>query len=100
MRTFLAPIHLALTIVILIWDIVLAGRMAQNRRSSRVFQAVSGLAALLLLPGLLFTLATSTVITGRAVATMDWVWPAVLILFAIQAVHAFFGRLVNPASGL
>jgi hypothetical protein len=99
MRTFLAPAHLALTIIILIWDIVLAGRIAQNRRSSRLFQAVSGLAALMVLPGLLLTLATSTVITGRAVVTMDWVWPAVLVLFAFQAVYALVRRIVNPIWG-
>ena len=100
MRTFLAPAHLALTIIILIWDIVLAGRIAQNRQSPRLFQSMSGLAALLLLPGLLFTLATSTSITGHSVATMDWIWPAVLILFAVQAAYAFVKRLVNPVWGL
>ncbi len=100
MRNFLAPAHLALTVIILVWDIVLAGRIAQNRQSSRVFQSVSGLAALLVLPGLLFTLATSTIITGRAVANMDWVWPAVLVLFAIQAVYALALGMVNWAWGV
>jgi hypothetical protein len=99
MRTLLAPAHLALTIIILIWDIVLAGRIAQNSQSSKIFQSLSGLAALMVLPGLLLTLATSTIITGRAVVTMDWVWPAVLILFALQAVYAFVRRLVNPFWG-
>lgn len=99
MRNFLAPAHLALTIIILVWDIVLAGRIAQNSQSPRAFQAISGLAALLVLPGLLLTLATSTIITGRAVVTMDWVWPAVLVLFAAQAVYALFRRLVNPLWG-
>ena len=100
MRTLLAPAHLALTIIILIWDIVLAGRIAQNSQSPRVFQAVSGLAALLVLPGLLLTLATSTIITGRAVATMDWVWPAVLVLFALQATYALVRGWVNPLWGI
>jgi len=99
MRTLLAPAHLALTIVILIWDIVLAGRMAQNRQAPRVFQALCGLAALLVLPGLLLTLATSTIITGRAVVAMDWLWPVVLALFAVQAVYALMRRMVNPLWG-
>ena len=99
MSTFLAPLHLALTIIILVWDIVLAGRIAQNRQSSRLFQGVSGLAALLVLPGLLFTLATSTIMTGRAVAVMDWVWPAVLVLFAFQALYASVRWIVNPIWG-
>jgi hypothetical protein len=100
MRTLLAPALLALTVIILIWDIVLAGRIAQNRQAPRVFQAVSGLIALLVLPGLLFTLATSTIITGRAVVAMDWVWPAVLVLFAIQALYALLRGLVNFVWGL
>jgi hypothetical protein len=99
MRPLLAPAQLALTIVILIWDIVLAGRMAQNRQAPRVFQAICALAALLVLPGLLLTLATSTVITGRAVVAMDWMWPAVLALFAVQAVYAVARRMVNPLWG-
>jgi len=100
MRAFLAPAQLALTIIIVIWDVVLAGRIAQNRQAPRVFQAVCGLAALLIVPGLLFTLATSTIITGRAVVAMDWIWPMVLVLFAFQAVYAFVRRLVNPFWGL
>ena len=100
MRTLLAPAHLALTVIILIWDVFLAGRIAQNSQSPRIFQAISGLAALLLLPGLLLTLATSTIITGRAVATMDWIWPAVLVLFAVQATYALLRGWVNPLWGL
>jgi len=100
MRAFFAPALLALTIIIVAWDVVLAGRIAQNRQAPRVFQAVCGLAALLLVPGLLFLLATSTIITGRAVVTMDWVWPAVLVLFAFQAVYAFVRRIVNPLWGI
>jgi len=100
MRAFLAPAHLALTIIIVIWDVVLAGRIAQNRQAPRVFQAVCGLAALLLVPGLLFLLATSTIITGRSVVAMDWVWPAVLVLFAFQAGYAFVRRIVNPLWGI
>jgi hypothetical protein len=100
LRTLLAPAHLALTIIILVWDIVLAGRIAQNRQASRFFESVSGLGALLLLPALLLALATSTSITGRAVVTMDWVWPAVLVLFAVQATYALLRRAVNPVWGL
>ncbi|MFI5227981.1 MAG: hypothetical protein ACHQWU_02860 [Gemmatimonadales bacterium] len=100
MRTLLAPAHLALGAIIVIWDIVLAGRIAQNRQSPRFFQAVSGLGALLLVPALLLTLATATLITGRAVAAMDWLWPAMLVLFAVQALYALLFRLVNPVWGI
>jgi hypothetical protein len=99
MKTLLAPAHLALTAIILIWDIVLAGRIAQHSQAPKTFQALSGLAALLVLPGVLLTLATSTVVTGRAVSTMDWVWPAVLLIFAAQSIYALFRRIVNPLWG-
>jgi hypothetical protein len=95
MTPWLAPAHLALACVILIWDIVLAGRIAQLRQAPRVLQAISGVAALLVLPGVLLALATSTIITGRAVVTMDWVWPMVLVLFALQAIYTLMRRLVN-----
>lgn len=100
MSNLLPSAQIALTIVILIWNIVLAGRIAQNRQAPRFFQAVSGLAALLLIPGVLLTIATSTLITGRAVADMDWLWPAVLVLFAIQAVYALARRLVSLVWGI
>ncbi len=100
MTPWLAPAHLALSCVILIWDIVLAGRVAQLRQAPPALQAISGMAALLLLPGVLLALATSTIITGRAVVMMDWVWPVVLVLFAVQAVYALVRRLVNVWWGI
>ena len=42
MRNMLAPAHLALTGIILIWDIVLAGRIAQNDRRSGRFSSCAG----------------------------------------------------------
>lgn len=100
MRTWLPVAHIALAIIILVWDIVLAGRISQLRQAPRAFQAISGMAALLILPALLLALATTTIITGRAVATMDWVWPAVLVLFTVQAVYAVSHRLVNYLWGV
>lgn len=89
-----APAHLVLAGIIVIWDIVLAGRIAQNDQAERPLQVMCGFAALLLLPALLLKLATSTLLTSRAVASMDWLWPAVLILFAAQSVYALMRGLV------
>jgi hypothetical protein len=100
MTSWLAPAYLALSLIILVWDIVLAGRIAQLRQAPRPLQAMSGLIALLALPAVLLALATSTIITGRAVVTMDWVWPALLVLFAAQAVYALARGLVNVAWGV
>jgi hypothetical protein len=94
MRDLLAPAHLALTGIILIWDIVLAGRIAQNDKAERPLQLMCGFAALMIVPALLLSFATSTVLTNRAVSAMDWLWPAVLILFATQSVYALVRGLV------
>ena len=96
MRQWLAPAHLALTLVIIIWSVVLAGRIAQLRQASKPFAAVSGLAGLLLVPAFIIAMATTTVITGRAIAAVDWIWPVTVSLFAIQAAYAVARRLVNP----
>jgi hypothetical protein len=96
---WLAPAHLALTLVIITWSVVLAGRIAQLRLASRPFAAITGLAGLLLVPAFIIALATTTVITGRAIAAVDWVWPLTVLLFAIQAAYAVARRLVNPLWG-
>ena len=100
MIPWLPQAHLALSVIILLWDIALAGRIAQLRQASRPFAALNGLCALLALPALILHLATSTVITGRAVYTMDWIWPALLVIFAAQALYALGARLVNPTWGV
>src|SRR5262245_5241144 len=100
MTTWLPPAHLALTIVIVLWDIVLAGRIARVPQAPRAFATITGLAGLLLLPALVVAVATSTVITGRAILLVDWIWPAALVLFAVQAVYALVRGLVYPAWGI
>ncbi|HEY8175516.1 MAG TPA: hypothetical protein VIF32_07485 [Gemmatimonadaceae bacterium] len=99
MRQWLAPAHLALTLVIIIWNVVLAGRIAQLRQASKPFAAITGMAGLLLIPACIVAVATTTLITGRAIAAIDWIWPATLVLLAVQAVYATSRRLVNPLWG-
>jgi len=88
-----------LTLVIIIWDVVLAGSIAQVRLASRPFANLTGLAGLLLIPAVIVAVATTTVITGRAISAIDWIWPSVVLLFAIQSVYAVARRLVNPLWG-
>ena len=85
MTTFLPAAHLALSLVIVLWDVVLAGRIAQLRLASRPFAAITGMCGLLLMPALILHLATSTFITGRAVMAVDWIWPLIVVLCAVQA---------------
>lgn len=100
MSVWLPPAHLALCLVVVVWDIVLAGRIARVPEAPQAFATLTGLAGLLALPALVVALATTTVITGRAILYVDWIWPAVLVVFAAQAVYALARRLVNPLWGL
>ena len=99
MNNGLAPAHLVLTLVIIVWNVMLAGRIAQLRQASRTFAALTGFAGLLVVPAFIVAIATTTVITGRGIATIDWVWPATVVLFSIQAIWAVSRRLVNPLWG-
>ena len=100
MTTFLPAAHLALSLIIVLWDVVLAGRIAQLRLASRPFAAITGLCGLLVIPALIIRMATSTFITGRAVVAVDWIWPLIVALFAVQAIYAVSRRLVNYLWGV
>jgi hypothetical protein len=99
MKQWLAPAHLTLTLVIIVWNVVLAGRIAQLRQATKPFAALTGLAGLLIVPAFIVAIATTTLITGRGIVAIDWLWPATLLLFMIQSVYAVSRRLVNPAWG-
>ena len=97
--TFLPLLQLLLVAVVLIWNVVLAARIAQVRTLPRTLVGLSALAGFLVVPALLIHLATTSSITGRAVLDVDWIWPFTVVLFAIQALYAAVRRLVNPFLG-
>ena len=99
MGQLLAPIHLALTLIIIVWDVVLAGRIAQLRQATPPFATLTGMAGLLVVPAYIVAIASTTIITGRAIASVDWLWPATVTLVAVQAVYAVARRTVNPLWG-
>ena len=99
MKYWLAPGHLALTLVIIVWNVLLAGRIAQLRLASRPFAILTGLAGLLMIPAFVVAIATTSVITGRAIAAVDWLWAFTIVLCAVQACWALSRRLVNPLWG-
>lgn len=101
MTAFLPLLQLVLVAVIVVWDVVLAGRISQVQGSAlpRPFVFLSALAGFLLPPALLIHLALTDAITGRSVMAMDWIWPFTLVLFAAQALYAATRRLVNPFLG-
>jgi hypothetical protein len=99
MRSFFPLIQVLLVAVILGWDVLLTGRIAQVRTLPRTFVTLSALAGFLLIPALLIHLATASSITGRAIVAVDWLWPTTVVLFAFQALYAASQRLVNPFLG-
>jgi hypothetical protein len=99
MRAFLPLLLFILVALILIWNVVLAGRIAQVRTLPRGFVTLSALAGFLVVPALVIHLATTSSITGRAITSVDWIWPLTVVLFALQALYAAARRLVNPFLG-
>jgi hypothetical protein len=99
-KSWLAPAHLALTLVIIVWNVLLAGRIAQLRMASKSFAIITGMAGLLMIPAFVVAIATTSVITGRALAAVDWLWALTVVLCATQATWALSRRLVNPLWGL
>jgi hypothetical protein len=99
MRAFFPLLQFILVTVIVMWDVVLTGRIAQVRTLPRAFVMLTALAGFLLLPSLIIHLATTSAITGRSVIAVDWLWPVTVVLFALQALYAATRRLVNPFLG-
>ncbi|HEY7859839.1 MAG TPA: hypothetical protein VIB98_00285, partial [Gemmatimonadaceae bacterium] len=105
MSTLLAPsqlatAHLVLTALVLIWDLTIAGRAARLQTTPRTMAFLCALSGLLLLPALTVLLVSTSILTGRALYTLAWVWPATLVVIAIQAAYALSSRAVAPLIGV
>ena len=99
MRAFLPLLLFLLVALILVWNVVLAARIANVRTLPRPFVTLSALAGFLVVPALVIHLAATSSITGRAITSVDWLWPVTVVLFALQALYAAARRLVNPFLG-
>ena len=86
--------------LVLLWDVFLAGQIAQLRRAPRFFRGVTALGGLLIAPALLVVITSASVLNGRAIHVIAWVWPLTLAIFALQAAYAVGKRLVTPFIGL
>jgi len=95
----LGAIYLALSVAMIAWDILMAGRIAQLRRIPRGFQAVTGIAGLLILPALVVAYTSQSLLYGRAILLVSWLWPFTALLFVLQTVYALGRRLVTPLLG-
>src|SRR3954469_18585438 len=95
----LGAIYLALSVAMIAWDILMAGRIAQLRRIPRAFQAITGIAGLLLVPALVIAYTAQSLLYGRAIFLVAWLWPFTTLLFVLQAIYALTRRLVTPLLG-
>jgi len=95
----LSAIYLALSLAMIAWDILVAGRIAQLRRIPRGFQAITGIAGLLLVPALVVAYTAQSLLYGRAIFLVAWLWPFTALMFVVQTVYALGRRLVTPLLG-
>ncbi len=95
----LGALFFALTVAMIAWDILQAGRIVQLRRTPRVFQRITGIAALLLVPALVVAYTAQSLLYGRAIYLVSWLWPFTTILFVVQTIYALARRLVTPLLG-
>jgi hypothetical protein len=96
MREPLLAAHVALSALILLWDVAVAARIARKRNAPRPFAFLSALVGLLIAPALLVAVASASTLFGRALQATAWIWPAVIVLAAVQALWAASRRLVAP----
>lgn len=96
----LALLHAIATALIVSWDVWMTGQIGRSRAVPRAFVALTGLGGLLLVPGAIVAMATSSLLYGRALSTVAWLWPATLLLLAVQAWYATVRGLVAPPLGV
>ena len=95
----LGAIFFALTAAMIAWDILMAGRIVQLRRTPHAFQRITGIAALLLVPALVVAYTAQSLLYGRAIYLVAWLWPFTTMLFVLQSIYALARRLVTPLLG-
>lgn len=100
MTRILPPVYWIAMAAILLWDVQLAGRIAQNRKAPRLIALLSALAGLLVVPAAIAAAAAPSLYSGRVVQAITWLWPLVHVLVALQVVTAVARRHVTPAVGI
>jgi hypothetical protein len=96
----LVPLYIVLSALMVAWNVLLAGRIAQLRGAPRRFAAASALAGLLVAPAAIVAIAAASTVYGRALQPVAWVWPATTLLFVFQAIYATSRGLVTPFFGI
>lgn len=88
----LATAHLVLCGVALIWNLWIAGRAARVQGLPRTVAFLSALGGLLVVPALVVLLVTNSLLAGRTLFSLVWIWPATVLFFTAQAAFALARR--------
>ncbi len=81
------------SVLLLTWDVGLAGRLARVAEAPRGWASLTAVTGLLLIPAALIRVVGSSLLEGRTVASLGWLWPLVLTLVGAQAVITLVFRL-------
>lgn len=92
--------YFGLAALIVVWNVAAAGRIIRSRGAPRIFTGATAFGALLLIPALLVAVSDASLVYGRAIQPIAWLWPAVTVLFAVQAIFALARGLVTPLFGV
>ncbi len=92
--------YFGLAAAIILWNVAAASHILQGRRSASVSTIATGLAALLLVPGLVVAVSGASLVYGRAIQHVAWLWPAVTVLFVVQAAAALSRGRVGSMLGV
>lgn len=92
----LAPLTLLIGLLVLLWDILLAGWMAARRETPSAFTHLTSLCGLLVAPAIVVAIATGTEDGARTVSGISWLLPFVSLAFVLQVLYAIAVGLVSP----
>lgn len=98
-RVLLAT-YFGLGAAIVLWNIAVASRILNVRRSPSVSTITTALAALLLVPALVVAVSAASMVYGHAIQPVAWLWPAVTVLFVMQAAAALSRGRVGATLGV
>ena len=93
MTIFLPLAAMIAAVLMLLWDIGLAGRLARVAEAPRGWATLTAVTGLLLLPAALIRVVGNSLLDGRTVSSLGWLWPMVVSLIALQSLVTLTRRL-------
>lgn len=92
----LAPLTLVVALLVLSWDILLAGWMAARREAPRAFTQLTSVCGLLVAPAIVVAVAAGTEAGARTISGIAWLLPLICTAFVLQVLYALVVGLVSP----